>query len=543
MRGDRSIIGGLDVSQGIRSSTSGPRSDNKKERRFNPGGNLVQIFEKDASTLNKKEINGTIYSWGQNDKGQTGTFFGSLDDLGMSYKKKSRMYYPKRLVLLKDTIIISVACGHSHSMAITLNGQLLSWGDNKFSQLGLGPNAPSEVSVPALVTGIKDVSTVSCGHAHTVALTKTGVVYSWGDGDAGLLGHGDTLIQSQPKRIDALRGLEIRAVVCGGLHTLALTKQGHLYSWGKGEGGQLGVPYKQLIHNAEENHFYLMTPQRVRGALENEVIVQVACGDAHSLALSRKGAVFSWGYGYYGQLGLGVSSESVEAGLHYQITEPALVQKLITVNVIEVFAGATFSLFLSDKKELYGCGLNESNQLGIERNVTKINSQLERFNTASATRGSSESVYPKKMDCFTSMPVLQVASGEAHSLALVLCDSSYILFSWGMQKQGQLGLGDMQIPNSTPRPISFLQHVMAYSMACGAYHSMVVLGDPSKNFKKEVLVERLEKKPDGRWSSVYFEQKGTYEAMIEAAINNLDNIIPSEEGKIDNPKAIKKVYK
>jgi len=53
----------------------------------------------------------------------------------------------------------------------------------------------------------------------------------------------------------------------------------------------------------------------------------------------------------------------------------------------------------------------------------------------------------------------------------------------------------------------------------------------------------LEKKPEARWSSVYFEQKGSYEAMIEAAINNLDNIIPSEEGKIDNPKAIKKVYK
>ena len=182
----------------------------------------------------------------------------------------------------------------------------------------------------------------------------------------------------------------------------------------------MGVPYEQLIHREQENHVYLMTPTRVRGALEYEVIVQVAGGDAHSLALSINGQVFSWGYSYYGQLGLGISSENNDEGGPCQVSEPVLVKKLLNVNITEVFAGATFSLFLSDRKELYGCGLNESNQLGIERNVTKINSQLDRFNTASATRGSSESAFPKKMDCFTSMPVLQVASGEAHSLAVIL---------------------------------------------------------------------------------------------------------------------------
>ena len=65
-----------------------------------------------------------------------------------------------------------------------------------------------------------------------MALTGNGTVYSWGQGDGGLLGHGDTLSQSFPKVIQGLKSLEIQSVVCGGLHTLALTKQGVIYSWG-----------------------------------------------------------------------------------------------------------------------------------------------------------------------------------------------------------------------------------------------------------------------------------------------------------------------
>jgi len=55
-------------------------------------------------------------------------------------------------------------------------------------------------------------------------------------------------------------------------------------------------------------------------------------------------------------------------------------------------------------------------------------------------------------------------------------------------------------------------------------------------------VERLEKRSETKWSAAYYEQKESYEAMLETVNNNMDNIIPSEEGKIGNPKAIKKAY-
>ena len=54
------------------------------------------------------------------------------------------------------------------------------------------------------------------------------------------------------------------------------------------------------------------------------------------------------------------------------------------------------------------------------------------------------------------------------------------------------------------------------------------------------MVDRLEKKVENKWSSIAFDVRNTYEDMIDSALNNLDNIIPSEEGKIDNPKAMKK---
>jgi len=53
-------------------------------------------------------------------------------------------------------------------------------------------------------------------------------------------------------------------------------------------------------------------------------------------------------------------------------------------------------------------------------------------------------------------------------------------------------------------------------------------------------VDRLERKTQNKWSSIAFCLESSYEAMVEQAMANLDSIIPSEEGKIDNPKAIKK---
>ena len=65
-----------------------------------------------------------------------------------------------------------------------------------------------------------------------------GNVFSWGQGEGGLLGHNDTKTLNSPKLIEGLRNIIIDSICCGGLHTLALSRNGLVYAWGRGEGGQ-----------------------------------------------------------------------------------------------------------------------------------------------------------------------------------------------------------------------------------------------------------------------------------------------------------------
>lgn len=299
---------------------------------------------------------------------------------------------------------------------------------------------------------------MGCGSEHTVALAGQGTLYSWGQGEGGLLGHGNTESLASPKRIEALKNVEVASVICGGLHTMALTKQGTIYSWGnyyllyranrriflqnyfpylikfldffsnlsytninlgRAEGGQLGLPFEELHHEADSNELYLTVPKQVKGSLVGVKIIQVASGDAHSLALNDKGQVYGWGYTNSGQLGLGITGDNFDQREHstLQVKEPALLKNLAHMKIKEIYAGSTFSLFLNEKKELLGCGLNDYNQLGIEKTVTKINNNLENYRHASSHR-TTESPVPKLIDCFTCMPVHTVACGENHSLAV-----------------------------------------------------------------------------------------------------------------------------
>lgn len=164
-----------------------------------------------------------------------------------------------------------------------------------------------------------------------------GNVYSWGQGEGGLLGHNDSKSQNSPKIIEGLRNVLIENICCGGLHTLALSKNGMIYAWGRGEGGQLGLPFNLLIN--EEGNLYLMAPKRIRGGLEGVVVKQIACGDAHSLALLQNGKVLGWGYTNSGQLGLGITGDTIDNQQKFssiQIREPVLIESLSNLNIKKV---------------------------------------------------------------------------------------------------------------------------------------------------------------------------------------------------------------
>ena len=133
---------------------------------------------------------------------------------------------------------------------------------------------------------------VSARERHSIALTADGSVWSWGDGGAGQLGHGDDQNQLLPKKVEAFTVQRVVAVSAGGEHSLATTADGAVWSWGYGAGGQLG-------HGDWQNQ---LLPKKVE-AFAGQRVIAVSAGGSHSLAITADGAVFTWGKGEHGCLG------------------------------------------------------------------------------------------------------------------------------------------------------------------------------------------------------------------------------------------------
>jgi alpha-tubulin suppressor-like RCC1 family protein len=84
---------------------------------------------------------------------------------------------------------------------------------------------------------ISNIVKLSAGNEHSLAINKAGDLYVWGGG--GLTGHGDQVQKSLPTKLDFFTnlGTKVHSAVCGGLHTVVITKEGEAYSWGSTEGG------------------------------------------------------------------------------------------------------------------------------------------------------------------------------------------------------------------------------------------------------------------------------------------------------------------
>jgi alpha-tubulin suppressor-like RCC1 family protein len=233
--------------------------------------------------------------------------------------------------------------------------------------------------------------------------------------------------------------------------SLALTSDGRLYSFGENLYGELGRTPGSGSEAANP------TPARVNlpGVGSGERIVAVAAGGAHSLALTSTGQLYAFGRNFYGQLGNTTGNGSETANP----TPTALVLPGASGPVSEIAAGADHSLAVTSTGQLYAFGSNRFGQLG---NPTGSGTEL-----ANAT--------PLRVSLpGATGPVVQVAAGFAHSLALT---STGQLYAFGSNEFGQLGSTDNSgTSNPTaPTPVVLPGATGPVSeIAAGAFHSLAL---------------------------------------------------------------------
>jgi len=154
-------------------------------------------------------------------------------------------------------------------------------------QLGIPlPNNSPDVLRARRIDALKDARVVQIGAArhHSFALTKGGAVLTWGHGKGGRLGHGDETTQPSPVQISSLHKIFVVSVSVAENHTLALTSEGHVYSWGSDRFGQLGRGGSDGPSP---------TPRRVLGALKRSFVLGVAAADTHSVCFDDLGEVYA----------------------------------------------------------------------------------------------------------------------------------------------------------------------------------------------------------------------------------------------------------
>ena len=111
-----------------------------------------------------------------------------------------------------------ISAGARHNGALTVSGHLFIWGSNSFGQLGLGDQMrrPTPRLVHLMLSHC--IVSVCCGEHHTAVLTAKGAVFTWGDGNYGQLGHGNTSQQIVPRQVQELMGDKVCGLFVGTIY-------------------------------------------------------------------------------------------------------------------------------------------------------------------------------------------------------------------------------------------------------------------------------------------------------------------------------------
>ena len=355
-------------------------------------------------------INNTsnIYVFGYNYFGQLGNGLS-----GISANRSNPVLINTGAIANK--VIVSAECGYHFTMTLDNTGKMYGWGYNAQGQLGDGTTtdrySPVLINTGAIVNKI--IVSITCGDNYTMALDNTGKVYAWGENGFGQLGNGNVTSQSNPILINtgAIANKVIASIACGSLHTMALDNTGKLYAWGYNNEGQLGDGTFRTSSSKS-------TPILINtGAIANKVIVSVACGGNHTIALDNTGKLYAWGYNANGQLGDGTSGANTDKYTPILINTGAIANKVI----VSVACRYNSTIALDNTGKVYAWGYNPQGQLGD-------GSATDRYSPILINTGA-----------IANKVIVSVSCGFYHTMAI---DNTGKVYAWGGNPVGQLGNGD-----------------------------------------------------------------------------------------------------
>ena len=342
---------------------------------------------------------------------------------------------------------MACACGSGHTITLSDDGTVHSFGSNEYGALGLGHN--NRVSLPTPIPTLPQINMISCGMYFTVCVDYEGFIWSFGENNYGQLGTGNTTNFNVPQKI--LNIPPVLSVSCGEEHTLMITNDSNLWSCGRKNFGQ-------LCNRDKEDDLWCF--RNSRGELDLgdtggrsipqqtsfSDISKISAGWNYSLFQNNKGEIFSCGKNEQGQCGLG----------HFdtQIT-PSLIPNL-PPNIVHFVCGAYHSLFLDSEGNVFSVGDNEFGELGLGHNTNQ--SELTKI---------------------PNIPPIKVISCVGPSCYLI--DFEGNLWSFGYNYDGQLGHGD-ETEINIPKIINTLKDIQQISYGSCGEHFL------AKNSQNQIFV-------------------------------------------------------
>ena len=285
-----------------------------------------------------------------------------------------------------------------------------------------GGNNNNNSNNPSKIKKLSFLSKFLSNNLYYKKFTQSNIIVSFGNNPHCETGHKGYKILSLPRVLYQLKNKEIISIKSGWEHSIAQDKDKMLYSWGNNSCCQCG------FDSNETSNGNVLIPRNI-SELNDKNIIEISCGNEHTLALSSKGEVYSWGSVSDGVLGRSIPKGKENCS---GIARPGIIDYFIKngIKIRHISSGSIHNLCLDDKSNLYSFGCSKGGQLGLdEKELSSIYKQKENNFCVNV---------PHLINSLKDIEIVKISSGEAHNVALSIDGKCY---TWGFGSNGQLGLG------------------------------------------------------------------------------------------------------